>query len=60
MAADIVTRLNSSIRKKLQSEEALNRLRPIGGDVIPNSPKEEHDKVAKEAAIWAVSWRKQE
>ena len=54
MAADIVTHLNSSIRKKLQSEDALNRGGTIGGDVMPNSPKEEHDKVAKEAAIWAV------
>jgi tripartite-type tricarboxylate transporter receptor subunit TctC len=54
MPADIVTRLNTSIRKTLQNEEALNRLRPIGGEVMPNSPKEEHDKVAKEAATWAV------
>lgn len=53
MPADVVTRLNAAIRKTLQTEDALSRLKPIGGEVMPNSPKEEHDKVAKEAAVWA-------
>jgi hypothetical protein len=35
------TRREAAIRKTLQTEGALNRLKSIGGEVMPNSPKEE-------------------
>jgi hypothetical protein len=35
------TRREAAIRKTPQTEGALNRLKSIGGEVMPNSPKEE-------------------
>jgi hypothetical protein len=52
------TRREAAIRKTLQTEGALNRLKSIGGEVMPNSPKEEHDKVAKEVAVWTNIWKR--
>ena len=50
--ADVVAKLNGAVRKTLQTEEAQNRLRPIGGEVAPTTPKELHDRVARELATW--------
>jgi tripartite-type tricarboxylate transporter receptor subunit TctC len=49
---EIVARLNAALRKTLQTDDAVNRLRPTGGEIAPTSPTEMRDRVIRELALW--------
>jgi tripartite-type tricarboxylate transporter receptor subunit TctC len=50
--ATIVNRLNTSLRKAIESVQVQARLASIGGTVDPTTPQQMHDAVAQELAIW--------
>jgi tripartite-type tricarboxylate transporter receptor subunit TctC len=50
--SEIVAQVNAAVHKTLKTDEALTRLKPIGADVTPSSPKELRDRVANELAMW--------
>ncbi len=52
MPQPVVDRLNASLHKALASPDVKARLASIGGEVDPTTPRQMHDAVAHELAVW--------
>jgi tripartite-type tricarboxylate transporter receptor subunit TctC len=47
-----VERLNAGLHKILRSPDAATRLAAVGGEIAPSSPKELHERVMRDQAMW--------